>query len=85
MSLLPTKLPFDFAAIRSIKDTEDVKQWLTNFGTAFEKLYGKMYDAFIGKIVAESRGWRIIEDGDDLVFEKKIGSTWTEADRLLGS
>ncbi len=78
MANLPTKLPFDFAAINSIKTVADVKQWLDGFSKDFDKLWGKMHDAFIGNIVAESRTYRIIESGDDLIIEYFNGSQWVE-------
>jgi len=78
MGNLPTKLPFDWSAIRAIKSVDDVRQFLTNFSRDFDKLYGKMHDAFIGNIVAESRNYRIIESGDDLIIEYFNGSQWTD-------
>lgn len=78
MSNLPTKLPFDFVTIRNIKNIKDVVLWLTNFAAAFEKLYAKMHDAFIGNILGESRTYRFIESGDDLIVEYFNGSQWVE-------
>ena len=85
MANLPKKLPFDFTSIRGINNIEDMKQWLEHFSRDFDKLWVLMMDTFIGKTVAESRNWRLIEDGDDLIVQRKVGGTWTDADKIHGS
>lgn len=74
MSKLPTKQPFDFTAIRGIKNIEDAKQWLGTFGRNFESWYTKLMDTIIGKILGESKRYRFIESGDDLIAQWKNDS-----------
>lgn len=41
---LPSKPQIDTAAIRSIKDMKDVRQWLTNYTTAMDKYFRLLKD-----------------------------------------
>ncbi len=78
MSKLPKKLPFDTTSIRGIKSIEDVKQVLETFFKDFDKLWALMMDSFVGKTLGESKRYRFIESGDDLIVQYFNGSIWID-------
>ena len=76
MTDMPTKAPFDFSTINAIKSVEDAKQWLLQFSRDFETWYAKLMDTVIGSTLAESRRYKFIESGDDLIVQYFNGTIW---------
>ena len=89
MSQLPKQLSVQRADIERFRTVEEVKLWLVKFMKEFDSLYTKLYDwtnnvtfsdgvEFLvpGNLPGEDDNWRIIIEGANLEFQKRISGSW---------
>jgi len=73
----------------TIETFDDLKRYLRELMVELEKMHRVLRNDILTQtiieVVSDTGNWRRIVDGDDLIFQKKVGDTWTTGFRIKGS